>query len=74
MMHVNAPRPLEPEDTPRRELSYEQMLAAYDPFTANAGTYELEGSTVTMRPSVALSARFMSGAEATAEYRMEAIS
>jgi hypothetical protein len=70
-MHVNAPRPLEPEDTPRRELSYEQMLAAYDPFTANAGTYGVEGSTVTMRPSVALSARFMSGGEVTSEYRME---
>jgi len=71
VMHVNAPRPLEPEDTPRRELSYEQMLAAYDPFTANAGTYEVEGTTVTMRPSVTLSARFISGVEATSEYRMD---
>ena len=71
VMLVNAPRPLEPEDTPRSELSYEQMLAAYDPFTANAGTYELDGATVTMRPSVALSARFMSGVDATYEYRIE---
>lgn len=44
-----APRPAPPPDV----ASPEALLAAWNPFTANAGTFEVSGSTMTRRPIVA---------------------
>jgi hypothetical protein len=45
------PRP----DPPRGYASVEEMLDVWSPFTANAGTFEVSGSSMTRRPMVAKS-------------------
>ena len=49
----------------------DERLAAYDSFIFNAGTYELEGSTVVFHPSVARSPNFMSGGSKQYDFRVE---
>jgi hypothetical protein len=71
ILSVRAPRTISPEGISRDELSYDQQMSEYLLFTANAGTYEINGSTLTTRPSVALGTRFMSGGEANAEFRID---
>jgi len=46
---TDKPRP----SLPRENATDAQKLAAWTPFTANAGTYEVKGTTVTTRPVVA---------------------
>jgi hypothetical protein len=41
------------------------------PFVANAGTYEVEGSSITIRPLVALWPNLMGGGSRTFSYRIE---
>ncbi|MDH3423793.1 MAG: hypothetical protein OEN00_12430, partial [Gemmatimonadota bacterium] len=45
------PRP----DLPRRAATAAELLRVWNPFSANAGTFEIEGSTMTRRPIVAKS-------------------
>ena len=46
---VTRPRP----DMPRGLAAAEDLLAVWNPFTANAGTFEISGDTMTRRPLVA---------------------
>jgi hypothetical protein len=46
------PRPKTPFKVDGKPTA-EEMLAAWDPFQANSGTYELTGTTLTVRPIVA---------------------
>lgn len=65
----NPARPtFEPAKDPRN-LTDAEKIARYEqwrPFAANAGTYEIKGSTVTMRPIVAKNPNLM-----TREHRLE---
>jgi len=45
---ATATRPATPEATPGKP-TVEELLARWGPFQANAGTYELSGSTLTLR-------------------------
>jgi len=65
------PRPLWKEGATRESLTEAEFRAAFTPMTANSGTYELNGSSVTTRPMVALDPNFMSGGSATFEYQVE---
>jgi hypothetical protein len=53
IINVNSdgPRPDLPEDTSKAAAA--QLLASWGPFTANSGTYEIKGDTVTFHPIVA---------------------
>jgi hypothetical protein len=48
---ATTPRPTTQEATPGK-ATVEELLARWGPFQANAGTYELSGSTLTLRPIV----------------------
>ena len=48
-----------------------ETLEAYNTFIANSGTYELQGSTLTQRPTVAKNPNFMQGGSKSYEYRLE---
>jgi len=50
--------------------SSDEKLGAYDSFLANAGTYELSGTTLTVRPIVAKHPNFMAGGFDTYEFRL----
>ncbi|MCA1577449.1 MAG: hypothetical protein LC794_08830 [Acidobacteria bacterium] len=64
---------VEPKD--RQNLSDAEKIAFYDQwraFAANSGTYEIKGSTLTRRPSVAKNAGVMSRQEAmSSEFKMD---
>ena len=47
-----AAKPRPPIKVPAK-ATHEEMQAAWAPYTANSGTYELSGSTLVMRPMVA---------------------
>jgi hypothetical protein len=49
----------------------DEKIKAFDSFTANAGTYEVSGSTISIRPLVARSPIFMGGASSRYEFRVE---
>lgn len=49
----------------------EEKITAFDSFVANAGTYEVSGSTLSIRPMVARSPNFMAGASSRYEFRVE---
>ena len=59
----------------RQNLTDAEKLAFYEQwraFGANSGTYEIKGSTITRRPSVAKNVSVMSGQEGiVAEFKME---
>jgi hypothetical protein len=75
---------LVPGDEPRALFSGDQpvlgsaeptdaeKLAAFDSFIANSGTYEVSGSTLTIRPIVAKTPNFMAGESLTFTYQVEA--
>jgi hypothetical protein len=50
----------------------EEKIAAYDSFIANSGTYELSGTTLTVRPVVSKHPNFMGGGYDSYEVRSEA--
>lgn len=64
---------VEPKD--RQNLTDAEKIALYDQwraFAANSGTYEIKGSTITRRPSVAKNVGVMSRQEPlVAEFKME---
>jgi hypothetical protein len=49
----------------------EEKIAAFESFTANTGTYEVSGSTLTIHPMVARSPNFMGGASSRYHFRVE---
>jgi hypothetical protein len=49
----------------------EERLAAFDNFISNAGTYEMTGSTLTVRPMVAKVPGAMTGSGFSYEYSLE---
>jgi len=49
----------------------EEKIAAFESFTANTGTYEVSGSTLTIHPMVARSPNFMGGASSQYQFRVE---
>lgn len=52
--------------------SAEEQAKAWDPFTANAGTYQIKDSTFSYTPMVAKNPGVMSGRTLTAGYRIRA--
>ena len=68
MMRVtgNQPRTLAARDS----VTDAEKLAAYDSFIANAGTYEVADSTLTIHPVVARSPNFMSGGSDKYQFRI----
>jgi hypothetical protein len=68
MMRVtgNQPRALAAADS----VTDAEKLAAYDSFIANAGTYEVADSTITIHPVVARSPNFMSGGSDKYHFRV----
>jgi hypothetical protein len=66
MQRVNAVRARLPEKPSDGEL-----LAAFGPYTANSGTYELKGTSLTTRAIVAKNPNAMGGQNGTAEVRFE---
>jgi hypothetical protein len=54
-----------------RRPTDEEKLVAYDTFVATSGTYELSGSTLTLRPIVAKTPNLMAGGSETFEVRVE---
>lgn len=46
-------------------------FAHWNPFTANGGTYEITGSTLTRRPLVAKNESVMAGSPTTVEFRLD---
>ncbi len=68
MMRVtgNQPRLLAANDS----VTDAEKLAAYDSFVANAGTYEVADSTLTIHPVVARSPNFMSGGSDKYHFRV----
>jgi hypothetical protein len=53
------------------EPTSEEKIQAFDSFTASSGTYEVSGSTITIRPMVARSPNFMGGASSIYQFRVE---
>ena len=49
----------------------EERTAAYDTFTANSGTYEVTGTTLTVRPIVAKNPNFMAGGFDKYQFRVD---
>jgi hypothetical protein len=48
----------------------EEKIAAFESFTANTGTYDVSGSTLTIHPMVARSPNFMGGASSRYQFRV----
>jgi hypothetical protein len=48
-----------------------EVLTAFGSFIANSGTYEVSGSTITTRPTVAKTPNFMAGGSLSYTYRVE---
>lgn len=53
------------------EPTDEEKVMAYDTFTANSGTYEVAGTTLTVHPIVAKNPNFMAGGFDTYEFRVD---
>ena len=71
LVQGNEARPLMADDATRESLTDEEIRSMFMTFIANSGTYEVEGSSVTTRPMVALWPNFMEGGFYTFTYRME---
>ncbi len=67
----NEPRPLMADDANRSTITDEQMRSIFMPFIANSGAYELDGTNLTTRPTVALWPNFMTDGSATYEYKID---
>ena len=67
VLHVWAsePRPFYGEDENRDNVDFERLRSVVLPVEGNSGKFEVDGSTVTMSPMVAISPNYMSGESAT---------
>jgi hypothetical protein len=67
-VHSDAPRPVVADAA---HASAEELRAAWGPFVAEAGTYEISGNIITMRPIVAKNpAAMVAGAYSTFAFRL----
>jgi Lipocalin-like domain len=66
IMRVNQPRTALPEAPTDKD-----RLAAFDPFTANSGTYQIKGTQLMTQPMVAKNPNVMMGKGGTTELKME---
>ena len=67
-VHTTESRP----PLPPSEPTAAQLMATWGPFGANAGTYQVEGGTITMQPTVAKNPQLMTpGRKVTLSYRVE---
>jgi lipocalin-like protein len=65
-------RGAEPRSPYKAEVpTNEEKVKAFDSFTANTGTYDVSGSTLSVRPMVARSPNFMAGGSSKYEFRVE---
>ena len=66
-------KPLAPLQTPGKPTDAESRTAAehWGPFTANAGTYTVKGSTLTTRPIVAKVQNVMDGPEQVRDFKID---
>ena len=48
-----------PDLPPKREATDKQRADAYEPFTGQAGTYEIHGNEMTVRPAVSMNPNLM---------------
>jgi hypothetical protein len=59
-------------DLPAQNATDAQKIAAWTPFAANAGTYEIKGNVLTMHPVVAMYPNIMKpGSSVTSELKIE---
>ena len=64
------PRPNEPQDVAKASAS--ELIAAWNPFTGQTGTYELDGGNLTVRPLAAKNPTVMaSGSFTTYSYKLD---
>ena len=63
VLHVwsNEPRPLYEDGETRESIDIDKLLAIVVPVESNSGRFEIDGSTLIMRPMVAISPNFMRG-------------
>lgn len=76
ILTVNGTSPRKPFAAPAdpNKLTDAEKMArfeAWDEFTANSGTYEVKGNTVTTKPLVAKNPSVMGGAGQTREFKIE---
>ena len=66
-------RPLMPEGTTWATMTEDQLrsVCSSNAFTANSGTYEINGTSVTTRPSVAKWPNYMEGGSTTYSYGLD---
>jgi len=64
----DGPRPLLEEGESRSTLSDEKLREIVLPITANSGRFEVDGSSLTTTPMVAINTNFMRGGSATYEF------
>lgn len=61
MVMGNAPRPIHPTSTEVAKAPAQDILAVYGPLVANSGTYEVDGDTLTLHPTVSKNPELMGG-------------
>jgi len=71
MVWGNEPRRLYEEGEDRDNISLERLQEIVSPVTGNSGRFEIDGSTVIMRPTVAISPNFMTGGSLSYEFNVE---
>jgi hypothetical protein len=69
MMYVTGNQPRAPFKA--EEPTKDEKLAAFDSMVANSGTYELSGTSLTVRPVVARNPGFMTGGFDKYQFRIE---
>lgn len=69
IMHVTGTQPRKPFNA--EDPTQQEKLAAFDSFVANTGTFELSGTTLTIRPVVARNPGFMAGGFDKYQIRIE---
>ena len=65
------PRPSMEEGATLRDIPEETLRAIAQVYVSHAGNYELDGSTIIMKPVVALQTNLMKGATIEWEYKLE---
>jgi hypothetical protein len=70
-VNSDSPRPLMDEDDTRIGLTPEEAAAVWLTYVSNSGTYEIDGSAIVTRPTVALWPNFMEGGSATYVFEIE---
>ena len=67
----DSPRPLMDEDGTRADVDCEQAASMWFPYVSNSGTYEINGATIVIHPTVALFPNFMEGGSHTYAFEFD---